>query len=335
MSPTISSLSLQVDYYYRPVRPGDREEIKRLHEEWFPVRYQDEFYDDLVKGIGPSFGRTSNKDTSNNDTATQNGQAAQSHHKTASNDTESDRTLFSCVAIRRKRSRHVSMRPLLDYGDDDQTCQDGKTNGSMVRDVEQQASSIECGSSSHDGHPNDDEIMACVVGTFLEAHQLSQHQQELLISDELRYRRVFYIMTLGTSRQYRKTGLGSAMVQQCIQQVQADPSCGVLYLHVITFNQGAIRLYEKLGFYRVEEIVNYYVIDGKHYNCYLYAKYFHGKDESRPCTLCWIGRSLLCFFSNSVSSHRFCFSLLIRLYPKAIEAIVTYWTRSRKPLCTI
>lgn len=59
-------------------------------------------------------------------------------------------------------------------------------------------------------------------------------------------------MTLGVVSTYRNEGLGSRLVQQCEQLVEHDPECGVLYLHVITYNHAAIRLYEKLGFHRVE-----------------------------------------------------------------------------------
>jgi histone acetyltransferase MCC1 len=34
----------------RMIQPQDREVIQRLHEEWFPVLYQDEFFDELVQG---------------------------------------------------------------------------------------------------------------------------------------------------------------------------------------------------------------------------------------------------------------------------------------------
>jgi len=33
---------------FRTLQPKDRDEIKTLHEEWFPVTYKDEFYDELV-----------------------------------------------------------------------------------------------------------------------------------------------------------------------------------------------------------------------------------------------------------------------------------------------
>ena len=37
---------------YRKVEPRDLSELKRLHELFFPVKYTDSFYDDMVQGIG-------------------------------------------------------------------------------------------------------------------------------------------------------------------------------------------------------------------------------------------------------------------------------------------
>lgn len=36
--------------------------------------------------------------------------------------------------------------------------------------------------------------------------------------------------------------------------VREREDCGALYLHVITYNEGAIRLYERLGFSKVKVI---------------------------------------------------------------------------------
>jgi hypothetical protein len=33
---------------FRPLQEGDRDQIQSLHEDWFPVRYKSEFYDELV-----------------------------------------------------------------------------------------------------------------------------------------------------------------------------------------------------------------------------------------------------------------------------------------------
>lgn len=84
-------------------------------------------------------------------------------------------------------------------------------------------------------------------------------------------------MTVGVIAEFRNRDLGSTLVKRVISAVEVDKTCGTIYLHVITHNLAAIHFYEKLGFYRVKEIQDYYKIDGKNHNCYLYAKYFHGK----------------------------------------------------------
>ena len=193
-----SSSNTPMSIRFRPIEPQDRLRIQELYEEWFPVVYQDEFYEQLVLHRMPHTGDP----------------------------------LYTCVAV--------------------------------------------------DADDPDDTVVACVVGAVVDAQKLNIASRRLLLSDQERYRRLFYIMTLGTTSEYRQVGLGTAMMQKCIEEVVRDPMCGVLYLHVITLNDSAIRFYERLGFWRVQEIPDYYTIDGENYNCYLYAKYFHGECRAVP-----------------------------------------------------
>ena len=133
----------------------------------------------------------------------------------------------------------------------------------------------------HDEESSDGQIVSCVVGSFIPWAKLSRRMQALLLPDKARFRRLFYIMTLGTVEEHRKTGLASSLVRWVESLVQQDPACGGVYLHVIKYNDSAIRFYERLGFYRVEEIPDYYEIDGQKYASYLYAKYYHGNRGHR------------------------------------------------------
>lgn len=180
-------------YRFRAIQPSDRQQIQDLHEEWFPVRYQSDFYDDLVRGKMCHTGED----------------------------------LYTKLVVK----------------DDD---------------------------------PN--VILACIVAAIVPISRLNRISRNLLLPDPHTHRRACYIMTLGTVTEYRKEGLATQLVQRCMEElVMEDPSCGALYLHVITSNQSAIRFYEqRLGFWRVQEIPDYYTIDDHHYNCFLYAKYFHG-----------------------------------------------------------
>lgn len=141
------------------------------------------------------------------------------------------------------------------------------------------------------------EIAACVVGSFVSSSKMSRRMQALLMPDKTRHSRLFYIMTLGTVTEHRNAGLGSALVGWIESVVQNDSACGGVYLHVITYNETAIRFYERLGFYRVEEIPDYYDIDGKKYASYLYAKYFNG-NRGHFSVLRVMGRALLAFLRH-------------------------------------
>ena len=155
-------------------------------------------------------------------------------------------------------------------------------------------------------------IIGCIIGSFLPSSltttrkqsrssssnasssslniELNKHKQQheespsrdetasLLIPNPSIHRTMFYIMTLGTCREFRRCGLGSKLVTRVIDMIQSQRPlgqqrhvrdfsgrangegdkevgcCGALYLHVITYNEGAIKLYEKLGFMRVKKI---------------------------------------------------------------------------------
>jgi len=209
---------------FRRIQPKDRTQIQALHEEWFPVEYQDEFYDDLCW-----------------------------HQKMC----HSGHDLYTMVAtIPKKMNNNLHG----DNKNDDDDHDDDHDNDN--------------------NDPSDEQIIACLVGCVLSAHKLNASSRELLVpSYPHRHSKLFYIMTLGTVTEYRHLGLASQLVQQVADRVIGrDVELGTLYLHVITLNEAAIRFYEnKLGFWRVQEIQDYYTIDGEHYNCYLYAKYFHGQ----------------------------------------------------------
>lgn len=142
---------------------------------------------------------------------------------------------------------------------------------------------------------NDDNerIIGCIVGSFLPSNLPSKKHRstlneaiprdetaQLLIPNCNTHPRMFYIMTLGTTKEFRRFGLGSILVNKVVDMIQEqhneDLICGALYLHVILYNKGAIRLYERLGFMKVKLIKDYYTINSVNYDCYLYAKYFWG-----------------------------------------------------------
>jgi len=69
-----------------------------------------------------------------------------------------------------------------------------------------------------------------------------------------------------------KKEVAAVMAEADLRTVRA------VYLHVITHNEAAIRFYKKNGFQRLREIPDYYLINERLYNCFLYIRYL-GEEE--------------------------------------------------------
>ena len=204
---------------FRPLQESDREEIQRLHEDWFPVDYKEDFYDGVVQNKMASTGQP----------------------------------LYTQVAV------------------------------------------ISCPETQQE------RIIGCIVGAFVQVAKCKTESVELMVPNPQRHTRMFYIMTLGTVKEFRGRGLATTLLEQCFDIIEADSECGVSYLHVITYNAAAIQFYEKLEFSRVEELENYYLIDDQKYNCYLYAKYHHG--NRGHFSMYQMLRGLISYAFRSISSR--------------------------------
>lgn len=242
--------------YFRKILPVDRHQIQRLHKEWFPVEYQEKFYDTLVYGklVTPRHDR---RPKDEDDICDEDGALT--------------RPLFTYLACADTDFDCDSDSEAKDGGGD---CCSGKLVAMEEArpDREKVDDDVE-----HDDSSQEHQIAACIVGAKVELDVLPPNLRYLLVPQPHIHSKLFYIMTLGTAEGYRSMGLASYLVLRCIEQeIEEDESCGTLYLHVLDTNYAAIRFYEKLGFYCVRLIPNYYTINGKLRHCYLYAKYFHG-----------------------------------------------------------
>jgi ribosomal protein S18 acetylase RimI-like enzyme len=258
------------DLYFRSVEPTDRQQIQELHEQWFPVTYQDEFYDSLVLGRLCANAEEGNE-SSTTDDCDEYDNAANNNDK--NNDPTRQCPLYTCLAV------------VANTHSDDRGA--SSLAGSRNRNIPRSGSDLSrmeearlppqpAMTALSSMQSEQERVVACVVGAFVRHSILSTELRALLVPDPLVHTQLFYIMTLGAADDYRNIGLSTFLVHQCMEQVQAEPSCGTLYLHVLDTNVEAIRFYEKLGFYRVKIIPNYYSIHGQLRNCFLYAKYFHG-----------------------------------------------------------
>lgn len=150
---------------------------------------------------------------------------------------------------------------------------------------------------------HDGEFAGAIIGQLYES--LSDADESPMYSEEaikLGYVSGCYVLTLATVEEYRRLGLGSKLLKKIISTSMLNPSCGAVYLHVITYNNAAIRFYEAHGFYKVRTVYNFYLIKGKHYDAYLYVKLLHNATLSSPKSM-W--NSLLNTLSWVVSRFGF------------------------------
>ncbi|KAJ3261886.1 hypothetical protein HDU77_000699 [Chytriomyces hyalinus] len=70
-----------------------------------------------------------------------------------------------------------------------------------------------------------------------------------------------YIMTIGVLGQYRKSGIGSALLMALIGRATADQTVAHIQLHVQISNENALSFYLKHNFRIVSQVRDYYVFN--------------------------------------------------------------------------
>mmetsp|Transcript_9437 Transcript_9437/g.13071 ORF Transcript_9437/g.13071 Transcript_9437/m.13071 type:complete len:199 (+) Transcript_9437:3-599(+) len=83
-----------------------------------------------------------------------------------------------------------------------------------------------------------------------------------------------YIMTIGVLVAYRKAGIGQQLLDYLMNNATKMNDVALIYLHVQTNNESALRFYSKAGFQRLGKINNYYKrIEPP--DCYVLCKRLH------------------------------------------------------------
>ena len=122
-------------------------------------------------------------------------------------------------------------------------------------------------------------IAGAIISQFQDTR--SYNDDLKILADGEAYAFLAYILTLATTEDYRRQGLASRLLHSCLSNARRNPRCGAVYLHVITYNEAAIKFYEKHNFVRVRELQDYYSIDNVNYNAYLYVFYVNGAQQYR------------------------------------------------------
>lgn len=179
---------------YRPIQPKDLDVLVKIHGDLFPIRYEIEFFHNVVQG----------------------------------------RDIVSWGAVDRNRPNGES-----------------------------------------------DELIGFVTARIIMA-------KESEIEDMLRYDRsrsdqtLVYILTLGVVESYRNFGIATSLIREVIKYASSMPNCRAVYLHVISYNNSAIHLYQKMSFLCIRRLHAFYYINGEHYDAYLFIYYVNGGRS--PCS---------------------------------------------------
>ncbi|EKX36892.1 hypothetical protein GUITHDRAFT_97434 [Guillardia theta CCMP2712] len=87
-----------------------------------------------------------------------------------------------------------------------------------------------------------------------------------------------YIMTIGVLAPYRCCGVGTSLLEMCLNLAAEDADIDEAYLHVQTSNTDAINFYKRFGFEVKDKILNYYKrIDPP--DCFVLSKQFTRRSQ--------------------------------------------------------
>ena len=70
-----------------------------------------------------------------------------------------------------------------------------------------------------------------------------------------------YVLTVGVDTEYRRRGIAKALLERTLSRAAKERGCTVAYLHVISHDVGALRMYESLGFEVVGKHIDFYTLD--------------------------------------------------------------------------
>ncbi|GBG24963.1 N-alpha-acetyltransferase 60 [Hondaea fermentalgiana] len=285
---------------YAELAEGDVGVLRRLHEMCFPVKYNDKFYMDLGKRTyqeKPLITRVAHKQRPKRfDLPSLHAQGQhhllQDHQYRDGNNCSSSLGPSNAVASSSEpRSSNLSSSSSSSSTySSSTTTTTTTTSGPMMDEI-----GVEC--VIPDAHlrwprtDNDQEMETILLGGIsAQLRSLNENDIEQprlsAASKQMGYYLGCYVLTIATHPYCRRSGVGSKLLNYVIETAASNPACGVVYLHVITYNEAALRFYERHGFRRVETLTDFYRIDGRSYDAYLYAKFLgEAKPDTSPKTL--------------------------------------------------
>ena len=144
--------NIQYSITFRPIQESDRDDIKKLHEELFPVEYTKNFYDNVVQNLGID-----------------------------------EKPLFSCIAVARENDEEHSTSNQSCFDAWRRFANDNGVDNLHVDGLydrwifNESVSSEHLSLSCREVLQGDRSIVACVVGTFMDVSYLGPETAEQLV----------------------------------------------------------------------------------------------------------------------------------------------------------
>jgi len=187
--------------YFRPLQISDRWDIQKLHKDWFPVEYTDDFYDSVVNNLSSS-GEPIYSCAVSHFTDEENGDM--------SSDGDIYRAWNSLSKFLGLIHINIANIPTIDSEPENSFTNTNKPNTFCDKsEISRMSNLNESGGKK--------EIVGCIVGLFMNTSRCNETLVLSLIRDPLRHTKIFYIMTIGTILDFRNCGLATRLINKCIK----------------------------------------------------------------------------------------------------------------------
>ena len=203
---------------FRLAEKEDRQKIRELHEDWFPVRYDDEFFEAIAKN---------------------------------EEDFDKDNSIEAEVNSERNRKKCIPLCIVATI--DERSREDNRNNLVSSFSINDDSESDSLHSDLENGVNNKRKIVGCIVSVLIPSTR-NRSVHDLIIDNSELHSKVMYIMTVGTVDKYRRLGIGQRLVKESVREIERNTNCGAVYLHVITYNKAAIKFYQGLDFELIKKI---------------------------------------------------------------------------------
>jgi ribosomal protein S18 acetylase RimI-like enzyme len=223
----------------RRVDERDVSELRRLHDECFPIKYGDDYIEMLAA----------------NGSKKQRMKVARRHSKLGK---LKHSTLYLCRAKNDDLLVHCCTSSPIQQSD---SVLLSEANSRVIVNDDATSSSL-----------------LAVVGAHCRSSIFDEESESLVRTEWFGEPiRVAYIMTLGVREHARRRGLASKLVAHVFGEIrQRRHDVKAVYLHVLRSNVAAQQLYSGLGFQAVALLDNFYHFDGREHDALLFVCYVNG-----------------------------------------------------------